>query len=453
MLLLAQNIRELEHFGRAAFKDETHVHAVGIALLVLAVLATLSVPRRYSLIPMFIIMALVPSAQRLAIMSLDFPFLRILVLVLIFRIAGRGEAANFVWKPLDALMVWWIGATFITGFLRTGGEMLVYHSGMAVDALGGYFAVRCLIRDSRDFNVLVRAASIVAIPVAIAFLVENSTQRNLFAIFGGVSEITAVRDDRLRCQGPYNHPILAGCFWAALLPVMAARWWQGGSARREALLASVAAVLIVYCCASSTPVFGLLGGLIGAAFFPLRRNLRLVRWALVLSIVALHIVMKAPVWHLISRVSAVGGSTAYFRYQLIDHFIRRVNEWVLIGTNSTAHWFWGSQDLTNFYVAQGVAGGLVTLALFIAIIAVAFAGMGRAWRQFEASRPTLILCWALGVTLFVHAFNFFGVSYFGTITALWYLTLGAIGSISPRAKSAAARSRRALPPRLAARNS
>ncbi|GMU81569.1 MAG: hypothetical protein AMXMBFR47_14400 [Planctomycetota bacterium] len=393
-------------------------------------LATLGLPRRHALVPFLAIMVLVPSAQRVAILSLDFPFLRILVVVLLVRVAAWGEAARYLWKPLDTLMVLWIVATFAAELLRTGGALVVYQCGVTVDALGGYFAVRCLIRGWEELGSLARAASWLAVPVALAFLFENATQRNLFAFFGGVPEITVIREDRMRCQGPYSHPILAGCFWASLLPLMAARWWQGGSAKTEALLSSCAALSIVYCCASSTPVFGVLGAAIGVLFYSLRHQMRLVRWSLLFGIIALHVAMKAPVWHLISRVSAVGGSTSYFRYMLIDSFIRRFPEWAFVGVNSTAHWFWGGQDLTNHFVGQGVTGGFATLVFFIAIISVAFGGLGRAWRE-QLDRPSQIFAWALGVSLLVHVFNFFGVSYFGTITALWYLTLGVIGSLTP----------------------
>ncbi len=74
--------------------------------------------------------------------------------------------------------------------------------------------------------------------------------------------------------------------------------------------------------------------------------------------------MEAPVWHLISRVSLASGSTSYFRYQLIDHFFRRFSEWAVVGTRSTAHWFWGAQDITNQYILEAVRGGLVTLICF-----------------------------------------------------------------------------------------
>lgn len=430
LMFLAQDVRELENFGRAEFTDETNVHPVGLALLLTACLATFLLPRRYALIPFLLIMALVPSGQRVAIISLDFTLLRLLIVAGFVRVMIRGEHAGFARKPIDLLMLAWAAASFIAVVVRTNGAAFVYELGLTFDALGGYFLARCVIRDWTDVDRLARAASIVVLPVAFAFLVEQGTQRNLFAFLGGVPEITMIREDRIRCQGPYNHPILAGCFWAALLPLLAARWWRGGSARMGAVLASSAAMTIVYCCASSTPVFGVIGALIGAFFFVFRNQMRAVRWGLLFSLIALHIVMKAPIWHLISRVSAVGGSTSYFRYLLIDSFFSHFPEWALLGTDSTAHWFWGAQDVTNYYVAEGVTGGLPSLALFIAIISVAFGGLGRAWRE-QPDRPSQIFAWALGVSLLVHVFNFFGVSYFGTITALWYLTLGVIGSLTP----------------------
>ncbi len=118
---------------------------------------------------------------------------------------------------------------------------------------------------------------------------------------------------------------------------------------------------------------------------------------------------------------------------------------MLLGVNSTAHWFWGGQDTTNNYVVQGVNGGLLTLVLFLNLLAVAFGGIGRAWRCVESESSSLALAWGLGVSLLVHCFNFFGVAYFGTIWGPWYLTLGIIGSLSP-AKSAGTRSNSAQAP-------
>ena len=151
-------------------------------------------------------------------------------------------------------------------------------------------------------------------------------------------------------------------------------------------------------------------------------------------------VMEAPVWHLISRISAVGGSTGWFRYKLIDSAITHFSEWAVLGTRSTGHWFWGAQDVTNQFILEGVRGGFATLALFVATIAYAFRDVGSIWRIHTHNHFRLVLSWAFGASLFVHCVNYIGVSYFGQIHILWYLLLAMIGSMSVQAGPAKKRS-------------
>ena len=165
--------------------------------------------------------------------------------------------------------------------------------------------------------------------------------------------------------------------------------------------------------------------------FLMRYQMREVRWGIALTLTFLHMIKERPVWSLIARASAVGGGTGWHRYKLIDAFVQRFHEWWLVGTTSTAHWGWGLQDVTNQYVLEGVRGGLVALILFLAIIVLAFQGVGRVWRLCRHDPYRLALSWALGVSLFVHSMNFLGVSYFGQIHIAWYLVLGMIGSMSP----------------------
>ena len=168
---------------------------------------------------------------------------------------------------------------------------------------------------------------------------------------------------------------------------------------------------------------------IGGIMFLQRDKMRRIRWGVLATVIGLHLVMKAPVWHLISRVSAVGGSTSYHRYMLIDSAIRNFNEWWLFGITTTANWFHNAIDLTNQYVAEGVRGGLLTLIFFILSIAIAFRSVGRTWRRVKDDKAKLAMSWALGVSLFVHCVNFIGVSYFGQIIILWYMILAIITSI------------------------
>ena len=79
--------------------------------------------------------------------------------------------------------------------------------------------------------------------------------------------------------------------------------------------------------------------------------------------VLIHFIREKPVWHLITRLASVTGETGDHRYRLIDAFIRRFNEWTLVGTNDLSHWGWGLEDTTNQYVAEGIGSGLVSLIL------------------------------------------------------------------------------------------
>jgi hypothetical protein len=287
------------------------------------------------------------------------------------------------------------------------------------------------------------ALVVISVPVATAFLFEFATGTNLFSAFGGVPTRTVVRDGRLRCQGAFAHAILAGCFWAAAVPLMAARWWRGRVGKASAIVGVGCGGLIIVACASSTPVLGVLCGVLGAGMFLLRRRMRLVRWGVVTTLVLLAIAMKAPVWHLIARVNVVGGSTGYHRYKLIDSAVNYFDEWWLFGTKSTAHWGWLMYDVTNQYILEGVRGGVLTMTLFIATIALAFRRVGWLWRAAGTDRWRVAFAWALGVSLFVHCMSFVSISYFGQIIMLWYLSLALIAGMPMHAVRRRATGRRA----------
>jgi hypothetical protein len=193
-------------------------------------------------------------------------------------------------------------------------------------------------------------------------------------------------------------------------------------------------LIIIFCCASSTPVMAVVFSVLGAVLWRYRLHMRTLRWSLLIALVGLHLVMKAPVWHLISRIDLVSGNTGWHRYYLIDQAIHHFSDWWLIGTRTTAHWGWGLQDVTNQFILEGVRGGALRMGLFVAIIVLCFGCVGRLWRLQNGSVFRSVCAWALGVSLFVHAMNFVAVSYFGQIIVVWYLLLAAIVSLSTSAR-------------------
>lgn len=408
----------------------TSLHPLGLIAVIALGLATLRLPRRYALIPVFVMACFVSPAQRLVIMSLDFTLLRIMVLFVGARILMLQEYRGFVWNRLDTLFVAAWAVTAVVYTLQWGRmSAAITQLGSGFEGLGIYFLVRITLRDWEGFIAFVRIAAVIAAVEAAFFLFENFTRYNPFSVFGGVPKLTLIREGRLRCQGPFPHAIIAGVFWAVLVPLFAALWWRG---RRDRILAYVGVaggVIIVYCCASSTPVLALAAGIFGAVFFTMRGHMRYVVWASMGLLAILHLVMQAPVWHLIARISAVGGSTGYHRYKLIDEAISNFGEWAVLGTKTTAHWGHGLQDVTNQYVLYGVRGGAGTLLLVVWMLIVAYGYVGQSLKASAHHRPTLIMVWAIGVMLFVHCTSFIGVSYFGQADMMWSLSLAIVGSL------------------------
>lgn len=407
--------------------DTTVIHPLGLAALLVCGIALLTVRRRYATWPLLIMACFVASAQRITVAGADFDLLRILLLCGSARVLLRGEYRHFRWNRLDATLVAWaILAAFIP-IAREGTDLLLNRLGHLYDALGFYFLSRCLFADWDDALGLQRALTFICFPVAATFAIEWLTARNFFAIFGGLPEVTSIRDGRLRCQGAFAHPILAGCFWAAALPLVATQWWRGR--RTLSVTGSAAGLLIIFACASATPLIGAITCAAGGLLYAAKRYLWAIRWAIAAALIGLHMVMNAPVWHLIARTSALGGSS-WHRFALIDGAIRHLHEWWLLGSRvGTAHWGHFTFDVTNYYIAQAVHGGLLLLTLFICIIYAGFSIVGSTLRisALPLSHKTHI--WALGVSLLVHAVNHFGVSYFGQIWLLWYFVLGCIGSL------------------------
>ncbi|MHC4416213.1 MAG: hypothetical protein ACYS0G_13105 [Planctomycetota bacterium] len=438
-----------------AWFNQTTLHPIAVVALLMLGAATLVVPRRYALVPALILACFVAPAQRIVLTTLDFNFLRLIVLFGWARVLLRGETTAFRWRTLDtAVIAWVICATVTATLLNATTAAFINRLGILYDAIGIYFLCRFLVRDWEDVHAFARSAALISLPVTVAFLIEKATGRNMFAVFGGVPEITIVRAGRLRCQGPFAHSILAGTFWAVLMPLIGALWWRRGWNRILAVAGLAASTVIVIACGSATPIGAMLFGIAAAALFPLRRWLRWVRWSAVVGLIGLQLVMINPVWHLLARVPLVTGASGWYRFKLIDEFLRHFHEWWLVGTNSYAGWSpLGFEAITNQYVLQGVQGGLLTLAIFLAIIAVAFHGVGQIGRRADRRRYRLVqsakragghaletiptsaahvaMAWALGVALFVHCVAFIGVSYFGQVILVWYLALGFIGSLTP----------------------
>jgi hypothetical protein len=435
-------------FGERGYHNHTTLHPVGLVAVVVLGLATLGVKRRSALIPLLILACFVSPAQRIVVATLDFNLLRVMVLFGFGRVMTRGELKGMRLTRVDGLVLAWAAVSLVAyvGLRGTFGAF-IYQAGVTFDVVGLYFLVRCWVRDWRDVDRISWTLSWLALISFVFFAIENRTGRNLFSFLGGANPITIMREGRLRCQGPFVHPILAGSFWAVALPLVACRWWRPRG-KPLAVSASLAIIGIVFFSASSTPLLVIAAVVLGAGLYKLRRSARIIRWSVFAGVILLHVSMEKPVWHLITRISVVGGSTGYHRYRLIDAAVNRFPEWALMGTKSTAHWGFYLFDVTNQYVKEAVRAGFLGLVLFLAFIGYSFAHVGRLWRAVRGQRYPTAMAWALGTSLFAHIcmFNAVSISHSQQNLLMWFLVIGTLTSLGNRRTGVVRRMRLQLRP-------
>lgn len=412
------------------FGGTTMIHPVGVAALGLMIVMALLVSRRWTCLPVILMLCFIPAGQRLVVATIDFTFMRVLMCVIWTRLFLLGDLRPILWNHLDRVMVLWAVACVIFGtLLGMTFSVFVNRLGAAVDAMMIYFYFRQFVRDYRDLIQIATVFMASSFVVLVFFIIENQTSENMFSVLGGVPQFTEERGGRLRCQGAFAHSILAGCFWACLIPLYLVRAMN--RSWLFAICSAIVACVIVRLCASSTPIMAILFGTMAGSAYLIRNGMRWFRWLAVAWLAVLHFfLMDMPVWHLLSRVDLVGGSTGWHRYHLVDKFFAFVGEWWLLGTQRTGHWGTGLHDVTNQFVAEGISGGIWRVSLFCVAIWLAFAGVSRSMRLVQGNTAYKLVSWSLGTALFMHCMNFLGVSYFEQMTTLWYITLALTASLT-----------------------
>jgi hypothetical protein len=422
---------------------QTAINPLVAFFVLFTCVAIFSLPRKYVVLPIFLATFLLPMGQVFVIGGLHFRMFRIVIIVAMARTLWKEVwSSRFRLNSIDKLFIYWILSS-VVAFTLLWGESGAFINGMGtlLSAFGTFFVLRLVCRDAEDIDRTTKAFAIVCAIVAACMLCETFTTKNFFYVFGGVPEFTIIREGKLRAQGAFEHPILAGTFGATLLPLFMGLWWQNSKAKTIALIGIVSAGVIAVTSGSSTALGAGCAGAGAMFLWPLRKHLRKLRWGLAITLITLHLVMKAPVWALIGRFDVVGGSSGYHRYMLVDNFIRRFGEWWLVGVRDTDHWGWDMWDICNQYVDAGVKGGLVTLVFLIALIVFCFKRLGRARKAAQGDLTSQRRLWSLGATLLANLVGFLGIAYFDQTIVYWYALLAMI-STATVVSSTSTRSRR-----------
>jgi ABC-type multidrug transport system fused ATPase/permease subunit len=417
-------------FGGGA--TETVLHPVVLVAMLIAMALIFLLPRKYVVWPFLCSAFLVPLGQSILAGGLHFFVIRIIILTVALRILGsvfssRDGAFGNRLGVFDFIFLLWAIFRALAGILvfSFNSGAVIYQAGFLLDAIGGFFVLRYLIRDDEDIYRTLRAFAAISIVIAGCMLFEKAHQVNVFGLLGGVRAAPEIRNGSVRSQGPFEHEILAGSFGATLLPLFFLLW-KSGRSRALGILGAIAATVMVLTSASSTPVLAYGAAVIGMCAWPLRRMMRTLRWGIVAALLVLNMIMKAPVWFIIMHIDVVGGSSGYHRAMLVNDFILHFRDWWLMGTAENARWGYNMWDLCNQYVAEGQLGGLATFICFLALICICFSRIGTARKAVEGDRDKEWYFWLLGATLFSHIVAFFGISYFDQTRVSWFALLAII---------------------------
>jgi hypothetical protein len=423
---------EPENFQFGGGLTQSIIHPVVLVGMLIAIVMIFSFRRRSIVVPFLLITFLVPTGQQIYLAGMHWLALRIVILAgcvrLLWEIRIRGKLFPGGLNGIDKTFILWACYASVAPILRFRAVGPVpLQMAFLLQAIGGYFFLRYLIQNVDDIAAAAKALALLTLTIGLCMANERSTGVNVFGYLGGIPVVSLVRGGLVRARGCFGHAILAGTFGATLVPLF---YWllRSGKAKALAVLGIVGSLLMVFTSASSTPVMACAGG-IGALFlWPIRRSMGRVRWGIVLTLLALMIVMKAPVWFLIARINVTGSSDAYGRAMLVDNLVRHFSDWWLVGTTNNSNWGDSMFDLANQFVKEGVSGGLVAILSFIVLISRSFGRLGTMRKQVEGDKRQEWLYWSLGAVLFAHLFAFFGVSYFDQNQMWWYALLAMISA-------------------------
>jgi hypothetical protein len=367
--------------------------------------------------------------QRIVIAGCEFTTLRILVFAGILRVLIRREKKSSHWHGFDKLvLIWNLSGTLMYTIQYGTLAAFINRCGVMYDSLGIYWIFRNFFQTFEDIASVIKMFAICALISTPLVTAEKINSASPFSFFGPVG--ASFHRGRFQCAGPFPHYIMMGCFWISLIPL----FYGAYKAKINPLLNMTAifcSIALVYFSASSTPLLTGAGIVLFWQCYKSRAQGKKIFYITCLLILILHFVMQVPVWHLLSRVNIFGGSTGWHRYYLFDQFVKHASEWFLFGTKSTEHWGEGLVDVTNQYVLEAVRGGSITLIFFLFIMYNAIKICGRNSLAL-AEQPIHWLSWGVGISMLGHAVSFWGVSYFGQILMLFYMTLAMTGFLHER---------------------
>ncbi|MGD7651638.1 MAG: O-antigen ligase family protein [Verrucomicrobiales bacterium] len=398
-----------------------------VACVVLAVIQ-LRISRDWAFLPLIIAVCHTPYTPFLAGLTVT----RVVLLVGIFRAVQEG---CFRWSfkdTRDRLILLFAVVALISTFAHEWGRVnpLNERIRLVLDVVGTYLFARAFLVENKAIARLGIGLAFVMVPFAVMMAFQKATGFNPYSILGAPS-FSLIRDGEFRAQGPFGTPILAGTAGASVIALLIPLWREW---RKVAIMGTAASLIVVIASGSSGPIGTTVLSLGVVSLWRWRGNLRQIRVVAVIGLIIIHFVRTRPVWHLMSIIDIVGGSTGWHRAYLIDMAVAHLDEWWLLGCDYTNHWMPYALaavpehcDLTNYYIQLGVTGGLPLMICLVLSQWKAFRSLGGAFREIGgAGTEAEFRLWCVGSALFAHTITFLSISYFDQMSVFFWLLVGGL---------------------------
>jgi hypothetical protein len=408
---------------------------LGFIVLAACSIAILTVPRKFAPVVLIVGCCYMTVSQALIIAGTNFPVFRLLIMAGIARVILRSERLPSGLQRIDKLFIFMCVWIFFASFFHehSPGSGPKYALGGILNTAGTYFLFRIFLVNHEDVLFFIKATLLLLVPVAAGMVLEQVVRKNVFSALGGVPDYPVVRDGRVRAQGPFRHPILAGTIGATCLPFAVALWQKH---RMTAVIGGGACLGMIVASASSGPIMSAFFAVCALGMWRYRQHCRRIAIWAAISYLPLSLIMERPPYYIMAYIDLTGSSTAWHRAFLIESTIDHFSEWWLFGTDYTRHWMPrqgaispNHTDITNQYIATGVNGGFLAMLLLIAVILYSFHRVGVLVANTDHSKEARFTYWCIGASLFSNAATSMSVAFFGQAQVFFWLPIAIIGSI------------------------
>lgn len=349
---------------------------------------------------------------------------------------------RFAFRAIDALVVmcaFWtvLSFTVVDGFARG----LPAGIALGFDILMPYLITRHVIRTANDLRYLLIVLAPLALLIAGLMVLEAISHQRFLrsaaqAVFGSLGSTEFgdvsrriggidIRYGMARAMGPFSHPILAGLFFAGLLPLY---WFS--KIRGWPLYFGLASGIGVFFALSSAPLFGVAIFVVLAIYDKLRRMFVFLNWPMFIVsacavVAALHVLSSRGIIGVLIQYT-MNPATGYYRLLIWEYGAKSVKRNLLFGTGYApfegAKWMGDSVD--SLWLAIAIRNGLPTAVFLGAAALMAIIGLALAASRLDRQNQSILI--GLAITLTIFFIMGFTVSLFGGVL-IWFAMLLGVG--------------------------